>query len=160
MGTRLRQASGTVTWTLACCLAAALVLLVAPHPAGAAPTSPVGRWKTVDDATKKPKSIVDIYEQGGKLYGKIIKLFREPGEEADPKCDKCKGAKKDQRVIGMVILEGLTKDGDEWKGGTITDPANGKTYRCKIALENGKLKVRGFVGVSLLGRTQYWHQAQ
>jgi uncharacterized protein (DUF2147 family) len=128
--------------------------------AAAAPTTPVGKWKTIDDATKKPKAIVEIWEHGGKLYGKIIKLFREPGEEADPKCDKCKGDKKNQRVIGMVIVEGLARDGDEWKGGSILDPDNGKTYKCKMSLEKGKLKVRGFVGVSVLGRTQYWHPAQ
>ena len=141
-------------------LAALLALAAAPRVALAAPTSPIGKWKTIDDASGKAKSIVEIYDQGGKLYGKIIKLFREPGEDPDPKCDKCTGAKKNQRVIGMVILEGLWQEGDEWKGGTILDPDHGQTYRCKIKLEKGKLKVRGFIGVSLLGRTQYWHPAQ
>jgi len=158
METRERLASGNLVGAFARGLAA-LLLLTAPQLASAAPTSPIGRWKTIDDSSGKPKAIVEIYDQGGKLYGKIIKLFREPGEEADPKCDKCTGAKKNQRVIGMVILEGLKQEGDEWKGGTILDPDNGKTYRCKIKLEKGKLKVRGFIGVSLLGRTQYWHPA-
>jgi uncharacterized protein (DUF2147 family) len=160
METRGRLASGNLARAFARALVALLVLFGTPRLVEAAPTSPIGRWKTIDDSSHKPKAIVEIYDQGGKLYGKIIKLFREPGEEADPKCDKCTGAKKNQRVIGMVILEGLKQDGDEWKGGTILDPDNGKTYRCKIKLEKGKLKVRGFIGVSLLGRTQYWHPAQ
>ncbi len=124
--------------------------------AAAQRTTPVGKWKTIDDSSKKAKSIVEIWEHKGKLYGKIIKLFREPGEEADPKCDKCKGDKKDKRVIGMVILEGLSLKGDEWSGGSILDPDNGKTYKCYIKLEKTRLKVRGFIGFSALGRTQYW----
>jgi len=119
-------------------------------------TTPVGKWKTIDDSSHKAKSIVEIWEHRGKLYGKIIKLITEPGEDPDPKCDKCKGDKKDKKVIGMVIVEGLSREGDEWKGGSILDPDNGKTYKCKMSLEKGKLKVRGFIGVSLLGRTQYW----
>jgi uncharacterized protein (DUF2147 family) len=137
-----------------------LVLPLAPTDAAATPTTPVGRWKTIDDSSHKPKAIVEIWEHAGKLYGKIIKLFREPGEDQDPKCDKCKGDKKDKRVIGMVIVEGLSKNGDEWSGGSILDPDNGKTYKCKMAIEKGKLKVRGFIGFSLLGRTQYWHPVQ
>jgi uncharacterized protein (DUF2147 family) len=155
MGIGNRPKAGGWARRLASCLGVALLLLAA-SPAAAQRTTPFGKWKTIDDSTGKAKSIVEIYEQGGKLYGKITKLFRGPNEDQDPKCDKCKGAKHNQRVIGMVILEGLKKDGDEWNGGTITDPANGKTYKCKIRVENGKLKVRGYIGFSLLGRTQYW----
>jgi uncharacterized protein (DUF2147 family) len=124
--------------------------------------SAVGRWTTIDDETKKPKSVITVYEEGGKLFGKIEKLFREPNEEQNPVCDKCEGALKNQPIIGMVILRELKKDGDEWSGGTILDPANGKTYKCKIAVEDGgkKLKVRGYIGVSLLGRTQHWVRAE
>ena len=124
--------------------------------------SAVGRWTTIDDETKKPKSIVTIYEEGGKLYGKIEKLFREPNEEQNPVCDKCEGALKNQPITGMVILRDLKKDGKEWAGGTILDPGNGKTYKCKIAVEDGgkKLKVRGYIGFSLLGRTQHWVRAE
>jgi uncharacterized protein (DUF2147 family) len=124
--------------------------------------SVVGRWTTIDDETKKPKSVIAIYEEGGKLFGKIEKLFREPNEEQNPVCDKCEGALKNQPIIGMVILRGLEKDDDEWSGGTILDPNNGKTYKCKIAVEGGgkKLKVRGYIGMALLGRTQYWVRAE
>ncbi len=124
--------------------------------AAAQRTTPVGKWKTIDDSTKEAKAIVEIWEHNGKLYGKITKLFRGPNEDQNPKCDKCKGDKKDKPVIGMVILEGLSKKGDEWSGGSILDPDNGKTYKCYIKLEKDKLKVRGFIGFSALGRTQYW----
>lgn len=121
----------------------------------------VGRWKTIDDETGKPKSIVEITEKDGAIVGKIERLFREPTEDQNPKCDKCSGDKKDQLIIGMQILSGLKKDGDnKWSGGDILDPKNGKTYSCKLEIiENGqKLKLRGFIGVSLLGRTQVWQR--
>jgi uncharacterized protein (DUF2147 family) len=140
---------------------ATLTLLFATN-ALAQEASVVGRWTTIDDETKKPKSIVTIYEEGGKLYGKIEKLFREPNEEQNPLCDKCEGALKNQPILGMVILRDLKKDGNEWSGGTILDPANGKTYKVKLAVEDGgkKLKVRGFIGIALIGRTQYWMRAE
>lgn len=117
--------------------------------------SVTGKWKTFDDETGDAKSIVEIYEKNGKIYGKIIEIL-EKGKE-DKTCDKCKGSKKDKPVKGMVIIEGLSKDGDNWEDGTILDPRNGKEYKCRINLENSdKLKVRGYLGVSLLGRTQYW----
>jgi uncharacterized protein (DUF2147 family) len=120
----------------------------------------VGVWKTIDDETQKPKSLVEIYEEGGKLHGKIIKLFREPSEEQDPVCDNCDedDPRYMEKVIGMVILQNLKKDSDtEWENGKILDPKNGKVYDCDISLEEAdKLKVRGYIGFSLLGRTQYW----
>jgi uncharacterized protein (DUF2147 family) len=140
---------------------ATLTVLFASSALAQAPSA-TGRWTTIDDATKKPKSVVTIWEENGKLYGKIEKLFREPKEEQNPVCDKCEGALKNQPIIGMTILRDLKKDGSEWTGGTILDPANGKTYNCIIALEDGgkKLKLRGFIGVPLLGRTQYWVRAE
>lgn len=140
---------------------ASLVLLLASSALAQAPSA-VGRWTTIDDETKKPKSVITIYEEGGKLFGKIEKLFREPNEEQNPVCDKCDGALKNQPILGMVIMRDLKKDDDEWSGGTILDPANGKTYKCKIAVEDGgkKLKVRGYIGMSLLGRTQHWVRAE
>jgi uncharacterized protein (DUF2147 family) len=124
-----------------------------------AQTSPVGYWKTIDDETNKPKSIVQIYEVDGKVHAKIVKLFRGPDEEQDPYCDKCKGDKKDKRIIGMEMMWGLEQDDNEWEGGKILDPKNGKEYSCYISLEDeNTLKVRGFVGFSLIGRTQYWYR--
>lgn len=140
---------------------ATLSVLFATSALAQAPSA-VGRWTTIDDETKKPKSVITIYEEGGKLFGKIEKLFREPTEEQNPLCDKCEGTLKNQPITGMVILRDLKKDGDEWTGGTILDPANGKTYKCKIAVQDGgkKLKVRGYIGMALLGRTQHWVRAE
>ncbi|HLM43704.1 MAG TPA: DUF2147 domain-containing protein [Archangium sp.] len=140
---------------------ATLSVLFATSALAQAPSA-VGRWTTIDDETKKPKSVITIYEEGGKLFGKIEKLFREPNEEQNPLCDKCEGALKNQPITGMVILRDLKKDGDEWTGGTILDPANGKTYKAKIAVQDGgkKLKVRGYIGMALLGRTQHWVRAE
>jgi len=117
-----------------------------------------GEWKTIDDETGDPKSVVTVYEYDGKVYGKIVRLFRTPEEDQDPTCKECKGAKKGQKIIGMEIMEGLVKDGDEYDDGTILDPDNGKVYDCKIWLEDGKLQVRGYIGPFF--RTQEWVKAE
>ncbi|MEL6811244.1 MAG: DUF2147 domain-containing protein [Bacteroidota bacterium] len=118
-----------------------------------------GKWKTVDDNSGEARSIVEIYEEDGKVYGKIIDLIN-PKEE-NPICDQCSGEDKDQPVIGLKFIKGLTKDGDEYNGGKILDPENGKLYKCYITLEDrDTLKVRGYIGFSLLGRTQYWYRVK
>jgi len=134
-----------------------LVLSFMAH-ATAENTSPVGVWKTIDDKNGKAKSLIRISEVSGELRGAVEKIFPEPGEEANPRCDKCSGDKKDQPIVGMVVLTGMKKDGDGYAGGLILDPANGKTYKTKMELDDkgGKLKVRGYVGVPMLGRTQTW----
>ena len=117
--------------------------------------SVLGKWKTIDDETGVEKSIVEIYEVKGKLFGKIIEIFE--AKNRNRKCDLCTGDDKDKPILGFVIIRGLKKDGDEYNGGKITDPKNGKTYKCYITLEEkDKLKIRGYIGISLLGRTQYW----
>lgn len=137
-----------------------LVVLIAlfcpPNISWAQAQDVFGKWKTIDDETDEAKSIVEIYQQNGKLYGKIVKLFRKADEDPDPVCSACEGAKNGKKIRGMVIIEGLSKekDGDAWSGGTILDPAKGKVYKCKIWLEKGQLKVRGYVGIFF--RTQTW----
>jgi len=118
----------------------------------------VGLWKNIDDKTGKPKALIRITETGGELQGKIEKLFIEADADKNPKCDKCEGTNKDQPIIGMTILFGLKKDGDEYNGGKILDPANGKLYSSKITLieNNKKLNVRGYIGTPFLGRSQIW----
>ncbi|MEJ2053539.1 MAG: DUF2147 domain-containing protein [Calditrichaceae bacterium] len=119
-----------------------------------------GRWKTIDDETGKEKSIVEIYEQNGKYFGRIDTLFREEGEDPDPVCDKCPedDPRYNQRITGMVILKDLKKDGNEWKDGRILDPGKGKIYDCKMWLEDGNLKVRGYL--FFLYRTQTWYRVK
>ena len=117
----------------------------------------IGKWKTVDDETGKPKSEVEIFEKDGKLYGKILKLYREEGEDPDPICDLCEDDRKDQKVIGMEIIRDMEKDGSEWDDGTICDPKNGKVYDCKLWVDEddkNKLNVRGYI--AFFFRTQYW----
>ena len=116
-----------------------------------------GKWKTIDDETGNEKSIVEIYKVDGKAYAKIIQLL-EKGKE-DKLCENCKGDKKNKPIKGMVIINGLSEDDDEWNDAKILDPKTGKEYKCYITLDgNNKLKVRGYVGFALLGRTQYWHK--
>lgn len=123
--------------------------------------SPIGKWETVDDVTGKKKSVVEIFETGGKMYGKILKLYREPGEDQDPVCDKCTGSLHNHRIIGMMILTDMKKNGTSWSGGKILDPKNGKTYSCSFSLESAnKLKVRGYIGMEAIGRTQNWTRVQ
>lgn len=158
---RFRPAAMTVMTTLgiaAIMAIAATLAMPAAAAAAAAEASPVGLWKTIDDESGKPKSLIRITENGGELSGKIEKLFRAPDQDQDPKCVKCDGALKDQPIIGMTILTGLKKDGDGYSGGRIIDPASGKTYKSKLSVaEDGKkLNVRGYIGLPVLGRTQIW----
>jgi len=127
-----------------------------------AAVSPVGLWKSIDDNTGKVRSLVRITQANGEYKGTIEKLFRAPTEDQNPKCDKCPDARKDKPIIGMTILTGLKAEDDlEYTGGQIIDPENGKIYSSKIVLdENGKkLEMRGFIGVSLIGRSQTWVRA-
>lgn len=119
--------------------------------------SVLGKWKTIDDETGKAKSIVSIYEKDGKVYGKIVELLEK--ESKGKTCTECSGQNKNKPIEGLVIINGLKKDGNEYNGGKILDPKTGKEYKCYITLEGeNKLKVRGYVGFSLMGRTQYWHR--
>lgn len=142
--------------------ATVLLATLAASAAAWADGSPVGLWKSIDDATGKPKALIRISENNGELSGKIEKLFRAPEEDQNPLCVKCEGALKDQPVIGMTILSGLKKDGEEYSGGQIIDPANGKVYKSKLTVvdDGQKLNVRGYIGMPMLGRTQTWLREQ
>jgi uncharacterized protein (DUF2147 family) len=139
-----------------------ILLLAWCTSAALAQSTPAGLWRTIDDHTGKEKSLVRIVEVNGEFRGTIEKLFREPGEDPNPNCEKCTGDKKNKPVIGMMILTGLKKDNGQWAGGEILDPQNGKIYRCKAWLENKghDLHVRGFIGMALLGRTQIWKREE
>jgi uncharacterized protein (DUF2147 family) len=130
---------------------------VSPSPA---PASPVGRWKTVDDATGKEKSIVAIREENGKLYGAIETLFDPPVPH--PTCYLCSGALKDRPLVGLPVLWGFGQDGSQWSGGQVLDPESGKIYRASLTLEKGgkTLRLRGYFLVPMLGRTEHWQRAQ
>ncbi len=123
--------------------------------------SPLGFWKTIDDVSGQPKSILHVYEISGRLFGRVVKIFPSPGKTENEVCDACEGARHNQRIVGMVIMENLKQSSDnqnQWTGGEILDPKNGKTYHCNLTLiDNGqKLEVRGYIGISLFGRSQTW----
>lgn len=135
-----------------------LILLVstclAANDAGAT-ESLVGPWKTVDEKSGKVRSVVEIYDQGGKLFGKITSLAEPSDAQGRPKtCTKCTGADKDQPVVGLLIIKDLRLEGDRYKGGTILDPEDGKIYRAEMWTEGGNLKVRGYLGPFY--KTQTW----
>lgn len=115
----------------------------------------LGKWKTIDDKTKEIKSVVEIFESNGKIYGKVVEIF--DATKRDRKCEKCEGTDKNKPVLGMQIIRGLKKDGEVYDGGKIIDPETGGIYKCSIKL-NGKdkLEVRGYMGFSLIGRSQTW----
>ena len=138
---------------------AAAALMVASNFAAAA-GSPVGTWRSIDDKTKQERSIIRVTEENGEFKGAVEKIFDQPGDDPAHLCKECNGERQDKPIVGMTILWGLKKDGDIWAGGKILDPKNGKIYRCKMTLsEDGKtLNVRGFIGISLIGRTQTWHR--
>lgn len=117
--------------------------------------SPVGTWQTVDDKTGKVRSEVQIYDEGGKLFGKITGLTEPLDKAGKPRvCTHCTGGDKDKPIVGLVIIRDLAASGSSFKGGTILDPEDGKTYKAEIWVEDGKLKVRGYVG--LFYKTQTW----
>jgi len=119
--------------------------------------SVIGKWKTIDDETGKAVSVVEIYEAKGKIYGKVIEIFNPKDRKRI--CVNCTGDDHNKPLIGLTVIKGLTKDGSEFSNGKILDPKHGKLYKCYITLETAdKLKVRGYIGISLIGRTQYWER--
>lgn len=125
----------------------------------AASPSPVGIWRTFDDRTGKESGRVAITEQAGTLTGRITGIL-DP-HDAVQICTLCTGARHDQPVLGMTVLTGMHRDGNEWDGGQILDPRTGSIYHCTLRLEDGgaRLVVRGYVGISLFGRSQTWWRA-
>ena len=119
--------------------------------------SVIGKWKTIDDETGDAKSIVEVYSKSGKIYAKVVEIL-DPANK-NSVCKKCSGEDKNKSILGLTIIKGLTKDGSEYNSGEILDPKNGKLYKCALSLESkDKLKIRGYIGFSLLGRTQYWYR--
>jgi uncharacterized protein (DUF2147 family) len=125
-----------------------------------AQATPAGLWKTIDDETKKEKSLIRITESGGVFTGKLEKLL-DPTAKPDAVCDKCSDERKDKPLVGMTLIKGVKhsdSDAERWDGGEILDPNNGKTYKVRLTPADGgkTLAVRGYIGAPLLGRTQTW----
>ena len=146
-------------------LAIAASLLLAAGSAFAANDTPAGTWKTIDDSTHQPKSIVQITENKGEYKATIMQLLNRTPEDIaregeKPLCKKCDDERKNQPIEGMNIMWGVTKDDGEWDGGKILDPKSGKIYKVKLKLMDGgqKLDVHGYIGFALLGRSQTWER--
>ena len=146
-------------FAVACLLAGATL-----GAAAQATASPAGLWRTVDDNTKKDKSLVRIVESNGVYSGKVEKLL-DPATPPDAVCKDCSDERKDKPILGMTIIRNMKQSADDknvFEGGDILDPNNGKVYKSKLKLvDNGaKLDVRGYIGVPMLGRTQTWIRAE
>ncbi|MDR5811963.1 DUF2147 domain-containing protein [Caballeronia sp. LZ019] len=138
------------------------LLALTASAAFAQAATPVGTWQTIDDASGKPRAIIQIVDDGnGQLEGKVVRGIGE-FDHPERRCTACTDERKDQLIKGMTIITGMKRDGDAWTGGHILDPENGKLYKCRMTLESGgqKLVVRGYIGVSLLGRSQTWLRQQ
>jgi uncharacterized protein (DUF2147 family) len=123
-------------------------------------TSAVGLWEQVDEKSGKPESWFKISEHNGVYEGNIVKIFFKPGEDENWACDKCEGAEKGRPVLGLALIKGMQRNGNAYENGTIMDPRDGSVYSAKMKLsDDGKtLEVRGFLGLSFLGRSQYWNR--
>lgn len=116
----------------------------------------VGQWKTIDDETGKEKSIIRIFKAtNGKYYGKVVKLL-DLSKGENPKCEKCPDERKNQPIIDMILIKDMIQNSEVWSNGRILDPEKGKEYNCKLWIEDGKLKVRGYWGPFY--RTQTWYK--
>ena len=117
----------------------------------------IGKWNTIDDVTGKVVSVVEIFEHNNKIYGKVNEIFNP--KSRNRVCENCTGDDKNKAILGLTVIKGLVKEGNEYCNGKILDPKSGKLYKCYITLEEpDKLKVRGYIGISLFGRTQYWER--
>jgi uncharacterized protein (DUF2147 family) len=137
---------------------AVVLAMAVPAALAATPASPVGVWRTIDDTTNKPRALVQIFVRNGLLYGKVTSIL--DAQYADARCQDCSGDRKGQPVIGLEIIRDMKPDGERWDGGTILNPQTGDVYHCKMHLgpDGQTLVVRGFIGFSLIGRSQTWQR--
>ncbi len=146
--------------------AALSMLLLLAQPALAIESTPAGLWQTIDDVSGKPRSLVriseNIGEEGVAEYSAVVEKGLLETDTNDKVCDKCTDERKDQPIIGMTIATGLKKNGNKYDGGKILDPDNGKVYKCKMTLNEAgdEMEMRGYIGFSLLGRTQVWKRME
>jgi uncharacterized protein (DUF2147 family) len=139
---------------------AALGALLFGHPAAGLPTA-AGVWKQIGD-DGKVGALVTITEEGDVFVGRLSQLFPDPGDDPNPICHNCPGDKANQPLLGLVFIEGMKQSGLDYEGGTILDPETGDVYRAKMSLspDGAELTVRGYLGISLFGRSQTWTRVE
>ncbi|HEY2186320.1 MAG TPA: DUF2147 domain-containing protein [Xanthobacteraceae bacterium] len=138
----------------------AVLLGAAIVPVGAAEPTAVGLWEQVDESSGQAESWFRITEHNGVFEGNIIKIFFKPGEDQNFRCDKCEGPERGAPVLGMKLIKGMHRHGNAYEDGTITDPRDGSVYRAmmRLSADGQKLEVRGYLGISLFGRSQVWNR--
>jgi uncharacterized protein (DUF2147 family) len=118
-----------------------------------------GKWNSTNEETGNIDSIIEVYEKDGKAFAKVIEIKGSARKNAV--CEKCEDENRNKPILGLNILTGLEKNDDEWSGGNILDPRNGRIYNCYIKLiKPNKLKIRGYIGLALFGKTAYWERAE
>lgn len=118
-----------------------------------------GKWHSTNENTGEVDSVIEVYEKNGKAFAKVVAIKDYARRNAV--CEQCENENKNKSILGLNILTGLEKDGDEWSGGNILDPRNGKVYKCYIKLTNkNNLKIRGYIGISFFGKTTFWERAE
>jgi uncharacterized protein (DUF2147 family) len=135
-----------------------VVLLLATDIYAQTPNQAIlGRWHS-----ENSESTILLEERDGRIYGKIIDLKDPYDEKGKPKTDlkNPKSELQNQPIIGLTILRDLKPDGkNKWSGGRIYDPKSGYSYRCEMVLDGNVLKIRGYMGISFIGRTTNWRRA-
>src|SRR5437588_280203 len=114
----------------------AALILAATAAVAAQPPSPVGTWKSIDDETGKPRALIELFQKGGEVQGRIVKGFPEPGEKTPKTCDRCPGDFKGKPVLGLVFMWGFKPEDDSWRGGEILDPDSGIVYDARLRLSD------------------------
>lgn len=139
---------------------AILIVAAAAFPVCAADPTATGLWEQVDENSGQPESWFRIEERNGVYEGKIVKIFFKPGEDPNWVCDQCQAADKGRPVQGLTLIRGMQRNGPSYENGTIMDPRDGKVYRALMRLspDGQKLEVRGYLGISLFGRSQVWNR--
>lgn len=124
----------------------------------------IGLWQSIDDKTGAPKALVEIRKEADNTYaGKVVKLTPRAGYTPKETCVDCPAPYTNKPIIGLDVVTGLkSTDGLNYTSGRILDPNTGKLYSLKAKLSsNGKrLHLRGYLGVSALGRNQIWIRAE
>jgi uncharacterized protein (DUF2147 family) len=141
-------------------IAVVVLLGVGTLAAPAAEPTAVGLWEQVDESSGKTESWFKISERNGVYEGNVVKIFPKPGEDENLVCSKCEGSEKGAPVLGLTLIKGMQRNGLAYENGTIMDPRDGAVYRAlmKLSPDGGKLEVRGYLGISLFGRTQVWNR--
>jgi uncharacterized protein (DUF2147 family) len=135
-----------------------LLLAQSTQATPATPRSPIGHWQTVSDVTGQPRSVVEVYEDNGRLFARVERVLVTEGVPST--CVKCRDDRKGQPLVGLVIMRNMRKAGNDYRDGDILDPESGKVYRCRMTLDatGQRLTIRGYIGISLFGRSQVWHR--